>query len=47
MNEIFTFWDQKDELLEKYNEIWDNVNSVIEKAFDTRPVLKENIWKLN
>ena len=27
-----------DELLEKYNEIWDKVNNTMKKGFDSEPV---------
>ena len=30
-----------DELLEKYNEIWDKVNNTIKKGFDGEPVYNE------
>ena len=33
------------ELLEKYNEIWDKVSKVIKKGFDSDPIYNENNLK--
>ena len=33
-----SFLIKNNELLEKYNEIWDNVSKVIKKGFDNKPV---------
>ena len=32
---------KNDELLEKYNEIWDRVSNTIKKGFDSQPVYNE------
>ena len=34
-----------DELLEKYNEIWENVRNSIKKRFDIRPVYNKKYLK--
>ena len=34
-----------DELLEKYNEIWDKVSKVIKKGFDSEPVYNDKYIK--
>ena len=36
---------KNDELLEKYNEIWDKVSNSIEKRFDSEPVCNEKYIK--
>ena len=36
-----SFWIQNNELLEKYNEIWDKVSNTIKKGFDSEPVYSE------
>ena len=37
-----SFFDKKnEELLEKYNEIWDNVSNIIKKGFDSELVYNE------
>ena len=33
-----SFWIKDDELLEKYNEIWEKVKNSIKKIFDGEPV---------
>ena len=35
----------KDELLEKYNEIWEEVKNIIKKEFDSEPVYNEKYLK--
>ena len=35
------FFIEDDNLLEKYNTIWDKVNADIKKEFDSNPVYKE------
>ena len=35
------FLIKNDELLEKYNEIWDKVSKVIKKGFDSNPVYND------
>ena len=34
------------ELLEKYNEMWDKVSKVIKKGFDSDPIYNENNLKI-
>ena len=36
-----SFLIKDDELLEKYNEIWENVRNSIKKEFDSEPVYDE------
>ena len=36
-----SFSIQNNELLEKYNEIWDKVSNTIKKGFDSEPVYNE------
>ena len=36
---------KNDELLEKYNEIWDKVSFTIKKGFDSKPVYNEKCWR--
>ena len=36
---------KNDELLEKYNEIWENVRAGIKKEFDSEPACKEKYPK--
>ena len=38
-----SFLIKGDELLEKYNEIWEKVKNSIKKEFDSEPVYNENI----
>ena len=40
-----SFWIKDDELLEKYNEIWDKARKVIKKGFDSEPVYNEKYLK--
>ena len=35
----------KDELLEKYNKIWEEVKNIIKKKFDSEPVYNEKYLK--
>ena len=35
-----------DELLEKYNKIWDKVSNTIKKQFDSEPVYNEKYLKI-
>ena len=39
------FLIKDDELLEKYNEIWEKVRNSIKKGFDSDPVYNEKICK--
>ena len=39
------FLIEDDELLEKYNTIWDKVNADIKKEFDSKPVYNKNFSK--
>ena len=39
------FLIEDDDLLEKYNTIWDKVNADIKKEFDSKPVYNKNFWK--
>ena len=36
---------EDDDLLEKYNTIWDKVSVDIKKEFDRESVYNKNIWK--
>ena len=36
-----SFLIKDDELLEKYNKIWDKINNIIKKGFDSEPVYNE------
>ena len=36
------FLDKNDEVLEKYNEIWNKVGKVIKKEFDSEPIYNDN-----
>ena len=36
---------EEDDLLEKYNAIWDKVSADIEKEFDSEPMYKKNYLK--
>ena len=40
------FWIKFNELLEKYNEMWDKVSKVIKKGFDSDPIYNENNLKI-
>ena len=40
-----TFSIENDELLEKYNTIWDNVSEDIKKEFDSKSVCNKNVRK--
>ena len=46
-NEIkyMSFWIQDDELLEKYNKIWEKVKNGIKKSFDIKLVYNEKYLK--
>ena len=35
----------EDDLLEKYNTIWDKVSADIKKELDSEPVYNKNFWK--
>ena len=39
------FFIEDDELLEKYNTIWDKVSADIKKEFDSKPVYNKKILK--
>ena len=39
----YIFFIKDDELLEKYNEIWEKVNNSIKKEFDSEPVYNKYI----
>ena len=39
------FFNEDDDLLEKYNTIWDKVNADIKKEFDSEPVYNKNYLK--
>ena len=39
------FWIEDDDLLQKYNTIWDEVSPDIKKEFDSEPVSNENFLK--
>ena len=39
------FLIEDDELLEKYNTIWDKVSADIKKEFDTEPVCNKKVLK--
>ena len=38
-------WWTNDELLEKYNTIWDKVSADIKKEFDSKPIYNKLFWK--
>ena len=38
-------WPEDDDLLEKYNTIWDKVRAEIKKEFDSEPVYNKNFLK--
>ena len=40
-----SFLIKDDELLEKYNELWENVKNIIKKEFDSEPVYNEKYLK--
>ena len=40
-----SFLIKDDELLEKYNEIWEKVSSSIKKGFDSEPIYNEKYPK--
>ena len=40
-----SFLIKDDELLEKYNEIWEKVKNITKKEFDSEPVYNEKISK--
>ena len=40
-----SFLIKDDELIEKYNEIWEKVTNIIKKEFDSEPVYNENYLK--
>ena len=44
--EGFSFLIKDDELLEKYNEIWEKVKDSTEREFNSKPVYNKNIYKL-
>ena len=39
------FFIQSDELLEKYNTIWNKVSADLKKEFDSDPVFNKSYWK--
>ena len=39
------FLTENDDLLEKYNAIWDKVSADIKKEFDSKPVYNKNYLK--
>ena len=39
------FFIEDDDLLKKYNTIWDNVSADIKKEFDSEPVYNNEFWK--
>lgn len=39
------FLDKNDEVLEKYNEIWNKVGKVIKKEFASKPIYNDNYAK--
>ena len=39
------FLTENDDLLEKYNTIWDNISADIKKEFDSEPVSNKNFMK--
>ena len=41
------FLIKDDELLEKYNEVWEKVKNSIRKEFDSKPVCNEKYLKAN
>ena len=45
MKLIFFFYIKNDELLEKYNKIWDKVSNSIKKGLDNEPVYNEEHLK--
>ena len=40
-----SFLTKNDELLEKYNEIWDKVSNTIKKGFDSEPLCNINFYE--
>ena len=42
-----SFLTKNDELLEKYNEIWDKVSNTIKKGFDSEPLCNEKYLRSN
>ena len=42
---LIYFLIEDDDLLEKYNIIWDKVSSDIKREFDSRPVYNKNVLK--
>ena len=40
------FLINNDDLLEKYNTVWDKVNADVRKEFDSKPVYNNFFWKL-
>ena len=40
-----SFFDKNDEVLEKYNEIWEKVKNITKKEFDSGPVFNEKYLK--
>ena len=41
------FLINNDDLLEKYNTVWDKVKADVRKEFDSEPVYNKIFWKLN
>ena len=39
------FLIESDDLLEKYNTIWDKLSADIKKEFDSEPIGNKNFWK--
>ena len=45
LTKYMSFLIKDDKLLEKYNEIWEKVKSIIKKEFASEPVYKEKYLK--
>ena len=45
-NKYMSFLIKNDEILEKYNEIWNNVSNAIKKEYASEPVYNENILEV-
>ena len=43
---FMSFLLKNEELLEKYNEIWDKVSNIIKEGFDSESVTTKNIQEL-
>ena len=44
-SKYISFIIKNDELLEKYNKIWEKVRNILKKKFDSEPVYKTNYLK--